>query len=196
MSPVDVTLTLSTYRPLRYPCREMPNSCRFGTASSCTTSLLGRELDRPHARDHPIPGRHDTTAEASMPVSASPNYRHRLPQLDGRLFLTDGGLETTLIFHEGWDLPIFQAFTLLESERGRAALRAYFDRYLPLAVRQGMGFVLESPTWRASRHWRTSTAPLSISCAKFVRSTRRSAHRSLSAGALVRVAMATILVRS
>ena len=88
-----------------------------------------------------------------MPVSASPNYRHRLPQLDGRLFLTDGGLETTLIFHEGWDLPIFQAFTLLESERGRAALRAYFDRYLPLAVRQGMGFVLESPTWRANPDW-------------------------------------------
>jgi S-methylmethionine-dependent homocysteine/selenocysteine methylase len=88
-----------------------------------------------------------------MPISASPNYRHRLPQLDGRLFLTDGGLETTLIFHEGWDLPIFQAFTLLESERGRAALRAYFDRYVPLAVKQGMGFVLESPTWRANPDW-------------------------------------------
>ena len=88
-----------------------------------------------------------------MPISASPNYRHRLPQLDGRLFLTDGGLETTLIFHEGWDLPIFQAFTLLESERGRAALRAYFDRYVPLAVKQGMGFILESPTWRANPDW-------------------------------------------
>jgi homocysteine S-methyltransferase len=88
-----------------------------------------------------------------MPISASPNHRRRLPQLDGRLFLTDGGLETTLIFHEGWDLPIFQAFTLLESERGRAALRAYFDRYVPLAVKQGMGFVLESPTWRANPDW-------------------------------------------
>ena len=53
-----------------------------------------------------------------MPASANPKYRHRLPQLDDRLFLTDGGLETTLIFHEGWDLPMFQAFTLLESERG------------------------------------------------------------------------------
>jgi len=88
-----------------------------------------------------------------MPISASPNYRHPLPQLDGRLFLTDGGLATTLIFHEGWNLPIFQAFTLLESERGRAALRAYFDRYVPLAVKQGMGFVLESPTWRANPDW-------------------------------------------
>jgi homocysteine S-methyltransferase len=86
-------------------------------------------------------------------ISTSPNYRHRLPQLDGRLFLTDGGLETTLIFHEGWDLPIFQAFTRLESECGRAALRAHFDRYLSLAVKQGMGFVLESPTWRANPDW-------------------------------------------
>jgi S-methylmethionine-dependent homocysteine/selenocysteine methylase len=62
-------------------------------------------------------------------------------------------LETTLIFHEGWDLPIFQAFALLESERGRAALRAYFDRCLRLAVEHGTGFVLESPIWRASPDW-------------------------------------------
>jgi S-methylmethionine-dependent homocysteine/selenocysteine methylase len=88
-----------------------------------------------------------------MPASANPKYRHRLPQLEDRLFLTDGGLETTLIFHEGWDLPIFEAFALLESERGRAALRAYFDRYVPLAIRQGAGFVLESPTWRANPDW-------------------------------------------
>ena len=33
-------------------------------------------------------------------------HRHRLPQLDAaRPFLTDGGLETTLIFHRGLDLP-------------------------------------------------------------------------------------------
>ena len=42
-------------------------------------------------------------------------YRERLPQLDGGLFLTDGGLETTLVFHEGWDLPCFAAFVLLNA---------------------------------------------------------------------------------
>lgn len=88
-----------------------------------------------------------------MPASANPKYRHRLPHLDGRRFLTDGGLETTLIFHDGWNLPMFEAFTLLESERGRVALRAYFDRYIPLAAEHGMGFVLESPTWRANPDW-------------------------------------------
>jgi S-methylmethionine-dependent homocysteine/selenocysteine methylase len=80
-------------------------------------------------------------------------YRRCLPQLDGGLFLTDGGLETTLIFHEGFELPLFAAFTLIESERGRTALRAYYDRYVSMAIRSGSGFILESPTWRANPDW-------------------------------------------
>jgi S-methylmethionine-dependent homocysteine/selenocysteine methylase len=88
-----------------------------------------------------------------MPNFPKAKYRTRLPQLDGGKFLADGGIETTLIFHDGWDLPVNAAFVLLESERGRAALRAYFDRYAPMAVRQGFGFVLESPTWRANPDW-------------------------------------------
>ena len=82
-----------------------------------------------------------------------PRHRHQLPQLDGLLFLSDGGLETTLIFHEGWELPMFASFPLLESDRGLAALRSYFDRYIPIAVRGGMGFILEAPTWRANPDW-------------------------------------------
>jgi S-methylmethionine-dependent homocysteine/selenocysteine methylase len=86
-------------------------------------------------------------------IGTRPKYRHQLPQLGNRPFLTDGGLETTLIFHQGWDLPIFQAFTLLESEQGKAALRAYFERYASLAVSRATGFILESPTWRANPDW-------------------------------------------
>ena len=33
------------------------------------------------------------------------------------------------------------------------SLRAYFDRYVPLAVDRGVGFILESPTWRANPEW-------------------------------------------
>ena len=80
-------------------------------------------------------------------------YRDRLPQLDGSLFLSDGGLETTLIFHDKFDLPMFASFVLIESERGRAALRAYFDRYVAMAVKHRTGFILESPTWRANPDW-------------------------------------------
>ena len=80
-------------------------------------------------------------------------HRDRLPQLDGGLFLTDGGIETTLIFHDGFELPHFAAFDLLKDESGRAALRRYYARYVAIARANGVGFVLESPTWGASADW-------------------------------------------
>jgi homocysteine S-methyltransferase len=70
-----------------------------------------------------------------------------------RLFISDGGMETTLIFSEGFDLPEFAAFPLLESEAGRAALRRYYGSFLEIAHRFGLGFTLDTPTWRASRDW-------------------------------------------
>jgi len=80
-------------------------------------------------------------------------YRDRLPQLDGELFLTDGGIETTLIFHEGLELPAFAAFDLLKDDEGTDALRSYFEPYAKLASDRGVGLVLESPTWRANPRW-------------------------------------------
>lgn len=80
-------------------------------------------------------------------------YRRHLPQLDGGLFLTDGGMETTFIFHDGIDLPEFASFPLLDTEQGVDALRRYYARYASLAREHGAGFVGESPTWRASRDW-------------------------------------------
>ncbi len=80
-------------------------------------------------------------------------YRNRLPQLGSDLFLTDGGLETTLIFCEGFKLPYFAAFDLLKDERGRDELRKYYERYIDIARSGGSGFILESPTWRASSDW-------------------------------------------
>jgi len=88
-----------------------------------------------------------------MTQTTNPDSRRPLPRPGSRLFLTDGGFETTLIFHEGWDLPMAEAFVLLETEKGQKAILDYFDRYLPLAVRHGVGFVLESPTWRANPDW-------------------------------------------
>lgn len=80
-------------------------------------------------------------------------YREQLPQLDGSIFLTDGGIETTLIFHDGLDLPYFASFHLLRSEEGRAALRKYFATYASLAREEGTGLILESATWRSSPDW-------------------------------------------
>ncbi|MEP9390354.1 homocysteine S-methyltransferase family protein [Mesorhizobium sp. KR9-304] len=76
-----------------------------------------------------------------------------LPQMNGGLFLTDGGIETTLIFHDGFDLPYFAAFDLFKDEKGTRALRRYFARHASVAKRTGAGFILESATWRASKDW-------------------------------------------
>ena len=80
-------------------------------------------------------------------------YRDRLPQLGEKLFLTDGGLETTLIFHEGIELPDFAAFHLLRTAEGTAALRKYFRTYAEIARRFNDGLILESATWRANPDW-------------------------------------------
>ncbi len=76
-----------------------------------------------------------------------------LPHESSRRYLTDGGLETTLVFIDGIDLPAFAAFPLVDQEDGRAALRRYFGPYLDIASKRGMPFVLDTPTWRANADW-------------------------------------------
>ncbi|GAB3019730.1 homocysteine S-methyltransferase family protein [Bowmanella dokdonensis] len=69
------------------------------------------------------------------------------------MYLTDGGLETTLIFHEQCELPCFASFILLETPQGREQLYKYYREYLELYQGRECGFVLETPTWRANRDW-------------------------------------------
>ena len=76
-----------------------------------------------------------------------------LTHLSDHIMLTDGGLETWLIFHREVDLPDFAAYPLLESEDGRQLLRDYFDPYLDSARATGCGFVIGTPTWRTSADW-------------------------------------------
>lgn len=82
-----------------------------------------------------------------------PKYRDALPQLGGDLFLTDAGLETDLIFNHGIEIREFAAHTLLPEAAGRAALERYFTGFLELARKTGAGFVLDTVTWKAHRHW-------------------------------------------
>jgi homocysteine S-methyltransferase len=84
---------------------------------------------------------------------ATGRYRSRLPQTSGELFLTDGGIETTLVFQHGAELPYFASFVLLNDALGRELLRHYFTEYLLLARRLGLGAILETPTWRCNRDW-------------------------------------------
>src|ERR1044072_2462892 len=68
-------------------------------------------------------------------------------------YVSDGGLETDLIFHHGGDLPEFAAYPLRRQADGRALMRWYFEGYASIAERAGAGLRLESPTWRANPDW-------------------------------------------
>jgi len=80
-------------------------------------------------------------------------YRNNLPQLTDQPFLTDGGLETTLIYHNGFELPEFAAFDLLKDENGITTLTDYYRRYTQIAKQNKVGFILESATWRSNPDW-------------------------------------------
>ncbi len=80
-------------------------------------------------------------------------YRQHLPQLGDALFITDGGIETTLVFHEGIALPHFASFDLLKNNDGWNVLRRCYDRYAEIARAHKVGIVLETPTWRANADW-------------------------------------------
>jgi S-methylmethionine-dependent homocysteine/selenocysteine methylase len=79
--------------------------------------------------------------------------RGRLPQLSGATFITDGGMETTLVFDDGIELTHFASFPLLDDASGIDVLRTYYASYLEIAAKHGVGIVLDTPTWRANPDW-------------------------------------------
>ncbi|WP_299886666.1 homocysteine S-methyltransferase family protein [uncultured Ruegeria sp.] len=105
-------------------------------------------------------------------------YRTALPQMAGKQMITDGGLETTLIFYDGIDLPLFAAFKALETDAGISAIDAYMARFAKIAIDAKRGFIMDTPTWRASARW---AAELNISQAEL-----RTIHRE-AVGSLIRL---------
>lgn len=102
-----------------------------------------------------------------MPTISQTDRLLRAP----RPWLTDGGLETTLVFHDGYDLPMFAAWPLVRTEQGRETLRRYFRRYVEIAREAGTGFVLDTPTWRAGAAWAEA---LGVTTAEIAEANRRS----------------------
>ena len=71
-------------------------------------------------------------------------YREQMLDPDRR-YVTDGGLETDLIFHHGVDLPEFASFPLVEQAEGRELLAQYYDGYADVAQRAGVGLDARGP---------------------------------------------------
>ena len=76
-----------------------------------------------------------------------------LPHQTDGLYLTDGGIETWLMYKEGFELPHFCDFQFLADARGREALRKYYREFALIARQQRAGYVFCSLTYRASRDW-------------------------------------------
>lgn len=68
-------------------------------------------------------------------------------------WVTDGGLETDLLFNHGVDLPEFASFPLLGDADGSQLLADYYAQYASVARAAGVGLLLETPTWRANPDW-------------------------------------------
>ena len=80
-------------------------------------------------------------------------YRSNLPQLSEKIFITDGGMETDLVFNKNIDLPEFASYDLLRTEEGYQILDEYYKSYIKLAQRFKVGLIFETPTWRANPDW-------------------------------------------
>lgn len=80
-------------------------------------------------------------------------YQSKLPQLSGKICITDGGMETDFIFNKNIDLPEFASYDLLRTQEGYEALSAYYESYAKLAQQFNVGLILETPTWRANPDW-------------------------------------------
>jgi homocysteine S-methyltransferase len=76
-----------------------------------------------------------------------------VPELSGELMLSDTGLETELIFHQGVDLPLFAAFVVSETPEGRDRIIQWTRDHADIAIQNGLGVALGSETWRASSDW-------------------------------------------
>src|SRR5689334_2409964 len=73
--------------------------------------------------------------------------------LAGTDWVTDGGLETDLIFNHGVELPEFASFPLVEDAVGRDLLERYYAGYAAIAAAAGAGLLVETPTWRSNPDW-------------------------------------------
>ncbi len=82
------------------------------------------------------------------------NQRSRTPwPTTDPIIVTDGGLETWLLFDRGVDLPAFAAYPLAGTADGRALLAEYYGYYAEIARSADAAAVLEAPTWRANPDW-------------------------------------------
>jgi S-methylmethionine-dependent homocysteine/selenocysteine methylase len=82
--------------------------------------------------------------------------------------LTDGGIETRIIYEFKYSIDDFESFELLEDESGRDILRQIYQSYAYVGVRCGLPIQLGTPTWRASRKWTNDVVRVNAAAVELV----------------------------
>jgi homocysteine S-methyltransferase len=108
-----------------------------------------RELGTTRQTGRPMP----PCAAGQAPQAGERGTELKLPKPGGPRYVSDGGLETDLIYHYGFDLPEFAAFPLVHDAHGRAELAKYYAKVADVARRARVGALFEAPTWRANPDW-------------------------------------------
>jgi len=87
--------------------------------------------------------------------------------------LTDGGIETRIIYEFKRAIGDFEAYRLLADEDGRDILRRIYQSYVDVAARHGLPIQIGTPTWRASRRWVKNVQGVNAAAVDLLRSIRR-----------------------
>lgn len=81
-----------------------------------------------------------------------PDTQHS-PFQDGLLYLTEAGTETEVLYKEGYELPHFAMWTLLDNPEAMERIGDMYRRYLDVAAENETGIVLCGFDYRASPDW-------------------------------------------
>lgn len=75
------------------------------------------------------------------------------PRLDDRIYITEGGIETEILYKWGFELPEFSMYPLLDNADAMKTIHAMFDRVFAAAAAHDAGIVLAGLDYRASPDW-------------------------------------------
>ena len=74
-------------------------------------------------------------------------------QEPGTLYLTEGGVETEIMYKYGYELPEFAMLTLLENEKAVVDMRGMLERYLDTVAEHDYHALMGGVDYRASSDW-------------------------------------------
>lgn len=75
------------------------------------------------------------------------------PREEGRIYLTEGGSETEIMYKWGHELPHFAMFPLLDDEKAVEDMKGVWRRYLDVAEKHGLSALMNGLDYRASPDW-------------------------------------------